>query len=166
MIDKKDILKMVKHIKRRSRHVPDRRIIHPQREWAIGLLLFFVILGVGSVFSASRFWYFSTIDQALEDNDIQVVEYKVGGMQEALRFFDEQTLRFQQIRNGIIPVERVFEEEIRDESIENEIAEEGEQEESEAAIESSEEEEVEPVEEVVPDTEDTTIEAEGGLDVE
>ncbi|MEL6804515.1 MAG: hypothetical protein AAFO91_12135 [Bacteroidota bacterium] len=103
MITKKDILAMVSHISRRSRRVPDRRLIHPMREWVIGLVLFTVVLIGGGYLSASQFSYFSSVDAQLEKSDVAVAAYDATGMEAVLLFFDERTLQFQQIRNGIIP---------------------------------------------------------------
>lgn len=39
MISKSDIIRIVKHVGKKSRGIPDRRIMHPGRDWVIGLLM-------------------------------------------------------------------------------------------------------------------------------
>lgn len=94
---------MIKHVARRSRNVPDRRLMHPKREWLIGLGLFTLVLVVSGIVSAQRFAYFSHIETHLEATELNVVTYKTGAMNDVIRQYDERTVRFQQLRNGIAP---------------------------------------------------------------
>ena len=55
MISKKDITKMVKNVVRRDRGVPDRRLMHPRREWSVGLLLWITVVLAGGFYAAVTF---------------------------------------------------------------------------------------------------------------
>ena len=61
MIEKNDILKMVHHITKRSRGIPDKRLMHPVREWLIGLVCVVVVLAVGVMYSTRLFTMFSDV---------------------------------------------------------------------------------------------------------
>ncbi len=56
MITKHSILKMVRHIVRRDAGHPDRRIMHPARDWFIGLLGVGVVFLGGGVYAGYLFW--------------------------------------------------------------------------------------------------------------
>lgn len=46
---------MAKHVFKRGQGIPDKRLLHPKRDWVIGLFLFGIVLTVGSIFSAQLF---------------------------------------------------------------------------------------------------------------
>lgn len=58
MIDTTDITKMVKHIVRRGQGVADPHIMHPMREWLLGVsvVLLLVMLGAGLSFHLYRIY--------------------------------------------------------------------------------------------------------------
>ena len=37
MIPKVELIKMFRHLKKRGRNIPDNKLIHPIRDWTIGL---------------------------------------------------------------------------------------------------------------------------------
>ena len=63
MIQKKDILKMAKHVFKRGRGIPDKRLLHPRRDWTIGLVLFVTVFVSGSVIAGQSF---------VKNQDIQI----------------------------------------------------------------------------------------------
>jgi len=103
MITKKEILKMVTHVTKRAVNIPDRKLIHPDREWAIGLLACFLFLVAGFVYNAQRFSYFNSIEAHLTESSSGIVKYNRSDLENVLQHFDEQTVKFQQLRNGIEP---------------------------------------------------------------
>ncbi len=58
MIETKDISKMVKHIMRRNRGVVDPQIMHPMREWVIGIVITLIGMLGGSILAASLYQYY------------------------------------------------------------------------------------------------------------
>jgi len=103
MISKKDILKMIKHVSKRSRSIPDRRLMHPKREWTITLVMLAVVLVAGSVHSFYKFNKLSNLDKQLVAGESKVVEYKTSLLSDVLDFYEDRTSRFQQIKDGIVP---------------------------------------------------------------
>jgi hypothetical protein len=78
MIGKTDIQKMAKHIFRRSQNISDRHLIHPKREWGIGIVIFIVILSSGAYFSATNFSYYKDIEKKLPSQELNLVRYQSG----------------------------------------------------------------------------------------
>ena len=108
MITKKDILQMISHVARRSRSLPDTRLMHPKREWALGIIAFIVLIIIGGIVNAQNFRYYSSIDEQLEEGSSHVVMYKETAMREVLEYYSDRTARFQQLRNSIVPVKPVI----------------------------------------------------------
>lgn len=104
MITKQDIQKMIKHVARRSRNIPDRRLLRPRREWVIAILGFLVVVSIGGTFSAERFHYLRNIDEHVEDNSLDVVEYKQGTMKKVIDHYLSRQEKFSQLQSGIAPV--------------------------------------------------------------
>ncbi len=101
MITKEDILKMVTNVSRRSRNIPDSRLIHPEREWSLAIIVFVLLLIGIFTLNAKRFAYFNDIEGQLSDDASSAVEYKYGTMREVLNSYGERTFRFQELRQGI-----------------------------------------------------------------
>lgn len=75
MIKKSDILKFIKHVHRKSSGLPDRRLMHPRREWLIGLGIFFIVVVIGAVISIGSFETYKNIDQRDYKVDVTVPTY-------------------------------------------------------------------------------------------
>ena len=101
MITKEDILKMVTKVSRRSRNIQDSRLIHPEREWSLAIIVFVLLLVGIFTLNAKRFAYFNNIEAQLSDETSSAVEYKYGTMQEVLDSYGEKTLLFQELRQGV-----------------------------------------------------------------
>ncbi len=97
MITKEDILIMVKTVFRRSRNIPETRLLHPEREWSIGVSIFLLLLVGMFVLNAKRFSYFNNIEKQLSDES-SVIEYKYGAMREVLRVYEAKEARFRELR--------------------------------------------------------------------
>lgn len=61
MITKTDIFRMARHAFRRSQGIPDRHIMHADREWLIGLLGVVVAVGVGSVVTTRQYFFYQAL---------------------------------------------------------------------------------------------------------
>ena len=63
MIDKKSIIKMAEHVFRKSQGYPDRRLMHPKREWGIGIGIFLVLVSAGAIGAFSVFTSYRDFSQ-------------------------------------------------------------------------------------------------------
>ena len=82
--DKSQIIAMAKHVFKRGSGVPDKRLMHPRREWGVGILLFAVILIVGSILSANAFSRFRNIDTDNGQASLTIPNYRSNLVFEAL----------------------------------------------------------------------------------
>ncbi len=76
MIDKNDILRFAKHVYTRGQGVPDRKLLHPKRDWAIGLSVFLLIVFAGGVLSTNLFEAYKNVQTRKVDVAIQIPVYK------------------------------------------------------------------------------------------
>lgn len=120
MISKKDITKAAKKILRRQKGLRDHQIIHPQREWIIGLLLMCFIVGGIAVWSSTT--YLSITDQSVTTNNSETgsqTVYRTEVVDAALTMFRERAENYEKLlENRIVtpvvtapPVQEVDEEE-------------------------------------------------------
>ena len=98
MIERKDILKMVRHVTKRSRGVPDKKLIHPRREWLIGLVLFIVVLAGGLTYNSFSYQKALTVGSEESEGTTGVVQYRTGLVEDALTIYRERKLRFEELR--------------------------------------------------------------------
>jgi hypothetical protein len=85
MIETKDITKMVHHIARRNRGVADPQIMHPMREWIIGIGVTSAGIFGGAVLAASLYSYYSAKKDATVSMAETVVPYNAAVVDQALR---------------------------------------------------------------------------------
>ena len=104
MINKNDILKMVKSVARRAEGKADRRLLSPGREWAIGLLFTVVLIIAGAVYDINRFSHFLTIEETLPPSSLDQVDYRHGTMSEVLKQFEAHSQEFERLRGNLVPV--------------------------------------------------------------
>ena len=105
MIETKDIIKMVAHIVRHDNGVPDTRIMHPLREWLIGLVGVTVGVACGSVFAGATYHAYSLSTR----NEIEVIEtavpYKAALVDQALEtYLAKQAVYEKLIVANIVPI--------------------------------------------------------------
>ncbi len=98
MIGTKNILKITRHVMKRNKGAFDVDLIHPGREWFIGLLVssaLFLILGgyAGYLFHSQS----KKLAQPVSP-DSTLVEYKQEHAREVLNRFGERTKEFEQLR--------------------------------------------------------------------
>lgn len=106
MIETKDITKMVAHIIRRDRGMADPLIMHPTREWFVGLGITTLIVLLGSWFC----WYIyteysQTINTAVSVTE-PVVPYQAATIAEAITIYENKQIKYSEILGGevITPV--------------------------------------------------------------
>ncbi|MEM9336716.1 MAG: hypothetical protein AAGA35_02585 [Patescibacteria group bacterium] len=91
MIEKKDIIKMARHVLKRARGRRDHQIMHPEREWLVGLLGFVVVVGVGSYWVWQQFERYSNLDPVGGESAVVSVAYRGEIVQAAIDRFGEKT---------------------------------------------------------------------------
>lgn len=97
MINKSDILQLVKHIHRKDRGVPDRQPMHPRREWLIGVAVFLMVIIVGIVLSARSFENYQTIDTKVYTVDAAVPSYNQTLAGTVLSYYKERKQAYEQL---------------------------------------------------------------------
>lgn len=100
MIDKKHIIKIAKHAFKRSQGIPDRKLIHPRREWALGILFFAAILIGGSFLSALSFAEFRNITTEGGEAGIAVPRYNESLISQAIDFYKQKQAVFNSLTNN------------------------------------------------------------------
>lgn len=88
MIQKRDILKMVRAVHRHGRGGKTHRFIHPAREWVIGLLFALLALVGGMGYAAYTYNAYNTIERTLTVPEVQTVRYQAVQVERALEIFD------------------------------------------------------------------------------
>lgn len=110
MIDKNAILKFVKHVHKRGRGVADRRLLHPQREWLIGLGVFVVGFAIATLVSMYIFRTYKNIDQVTYEVDKELPVYQAELVTRVLETFAQRELYFDALVAGIQPRIELMEE--------------------------------------------------------
>lgn len=110
MIDKNTILKFVKHVHKRGQGVSDRRLLHPQRDWLIGVGVFVVAFGAATVASIHVFGLYKNIDQQIYEVNKELPKYQEVAVTTVLETFAKRELYFDALVAGIQPKIEVVEE--------------------------------------------------------
>ena len=97
--DKTQIIKMADHVFKRSRGIPDKRLMHPRREWAIGIILFAIILIAGSAMSAQSFNRFRNIDTSNGEADITIPLYNQVLVTEVINEYSARAAEYKDLIN-------------------------------------------------------------------
>lgn len=104
MMDKKDIIKIAKHAFKRGQGVPDKRLIHPRRDWAIGILIFAAILFLGGYYSASLFSKYQNIEiSAPGEAGVKVPHYDESSIEATINIYNKRAAEYQALV-GEVPV--------------------------------------------------------------
>ena len=100
MIETKDIKNMVAHIIRRDKGIADPQLMHPTREWFVGLFIAFVIVVCGSWFCV---YIFSTYRDKMNTPVVvtePAVPYQAARIAEAIKIFEAKQRTFSEILTG------------------------------------------------------------------
>lgn len=84
MIEAHDIKKMVQGVVRRNRGLRDRRIMHPARDWFIGLGVMLLCVIAGGSYSAVLYVTYDTIDYSKTDIDQTLITYRSASVEAAI----------------------------------------------------------------------------------
>jgi len=105
MITKKEILNLVSHIIRRNKGVPDRRLMHPEREWFVGLGVALLIGLGGSLYAGSFFFSQEQVIKETFTVSSDTIRYKKDVVDEVFGTYRARSLEFDALReqDGILP---------------------------------------------------------------
>lgn len=78
---------MSEHVFKRGKGYPDRRLMHPHREWALGLAALMVVLCTGGFFAAQTYIQYRDIKMLEEVALQQVPQYNDVAVQNVLAAF-------------------------------------------------------------------------------
>jgi len=95
---------MVTDVFHRSQGYPDRQLLHPQREWGIGVLMFIVVVMAGSAFVATIFVQYRDLSLAQGNVEESIPQYRAVIVQDALELYRARTEEYQQLRGEVISV--------------------------------------------------------------
>jgi len=118
MINKKEILKIAKGILRKQKGIRDHQIIHPAREWWIGVLLSLVVFSGIATWSIATYSEYSNTSVVASTQATETgVVYRESLIEAALEQFSERQDNYEQlllnrVRNIPVVVEEVIEFEI------------------------------------------------------
>jgi hypothetical protein len=109
MINKQEFKKMAKDIFKVSKGIQNPQLVHPRREWFIGLFIGLIILGSTIVWSGNRYLFYRNL--AVSENvsgkqDIPV--YRETLVKEALNSYSERNNEYERLTKRS-PVESVKE---------------------------------------------------------
>ncbi len=87
MITKQDILNMVKRVSLHTRSPQDDRLIKPEREWAMGLIILVAGLTIVSVYNTKNFLFYKDIEKNLPESQVMTPKYNTDGMAKVLEYY-------------------------------------------------------------------------------
>ena len=103
MITKNDIIGMARHITRRGNNIPDMKLMHPTREWFVGLGIVLITVIAGATYNAFSFRYYSSLESRVVGGSAEVVAYRGDAVQRVLATYQTRSATFDALRAGIVP---------------------------------------------------------------
>lgn len=97
MIEKKDILKMAKHVFKRAGGGRDHEIMHPYREWGAGVLVALIIAIAGASLAVERYLTYSGINVEVSDIGDDAVKYRGAQVEQALLMYEDRKRKFENL---------------------------------------------------------------------
>ncbi len=88
---------MSEHVFKKGKGYPDRRLMHPRREWVLGVMMFLTVIFVGGVLAAQAYVQYRDIE-ALEEVALQQVpQYNDVAVQNVLTLFRERNTIYEDL---------------------------------------------------------------------
>ncbi len=109
MMEKTDFLKMAKTVFKRGQGVPDKRLMHPKRDWGIGILIFVFVSVAGSYLSASSFSQYRNIEVSGGQSANKLPRYNEKQIESAIEDYAAKTASFSALVGDKVEVEEVIE---------------------------------------------------------
>lgn len=106
MISKQDILKMARVVTKRSQGYHAPKIVHPNRDWLIGVALFIVVATTGGILNAKTHVVYNNLGTQVGETQITHTEYKTNQADAALMIFRERQKNYKTLMNeiAVVPV--------------------------------------------------------------
>lgn len=116
MISKRDITKFTKRIIRNQRGLQDHQMIHPRREWGVGLVVGMLAFTGGAVWSYITYNEVRERDiESVNPAEVQQNVYQEGLVNAALSEFRQRKISYETLLNAstfIAPIQEEVEEEV------------------------------------------------------
>jgi len=81
---------MAKQVFRKTQGYPDRRIMHPHREWGSGILVFAVIVIVGGIFTGKVFISYLEVTATPDETGSSIPRYRESSVREAIDLYQKK----------------------------------------------------------------------------
>jgi len=104
MMNKGNILQFIQHVHKKGRGIPDRRPMHPHREWLTGLLLFAIVTALGTGVGIWSFETYKNIDKKTYTVDVTIPEYNEKLAQTVLTYYGQRKQNYQTAVGQIEPI--------------------------------------------------------------
>lgn len=88
---------MITQVHRRAQGAAEKRVIHPYREWGIGLCVMTVCFLGGVAYSAYTYIQFNTIEDQLDTPAPKVIRYQESTVDRTLEFFSARRTAYQAV---------------------------------------------------------------------
>ena len=94
MITKANIIDFTQRVRRHARRLPDRRLMHPEREWLIGLSLLIGIVLVGGALALIQFTSYLNLDSQVKVAPPTMTVLQLGELEAARTLMQDRTEAF------------------------------------------------------------------------
>jgi hypothetical protein len=112
MMNKKEIKRFAKNIIRSQKGVQNRQLMHPRREWMIGIFIAVCIFAASITWSSIQYFeYQNSEQQTVVESNAPVAVYRETLVQEALAAFEQKSIRLNILLGGrasLLPDEEVL----------------------------------------------------------
>lgn len=110
MIENTFVKKVVQGILRnRKQSILDRSIMHPYREWFIGLLAALCVVGVSTVWGVSTYLEFSNVSVGGESTPEENLVYRESLVETALDDFTKRRQDYENLKQDLLTVQKPVE---------------------------------------------------------
>ena len=100
MISKKDIISMARQVFRRSQDRQSRELMHPVREWFIGLGAFALVAGAGSLYVWNEFNFYQSLSPEGGQVEMELVSYHEAAAEAAIERFAAKSATYTELVNA------------------------------------------------------------------
>ncbi|MFT5037247.1 MAG: hypothetical protein ACI9VM_000825 [Candidatus Azotimanducaceae bacterium] len=111
MIDKKNILQMVRHVTRHTQGHEQRRLVDPRREWFLGICVFIIIATMGSVLNAKTHVKYNSLESTIVSTNASMIKYDEAAATAAIDLYTQKLSLFDELAADVpdLPVEETIE---------------------------------------------------------
>jgi len=100
MIDRKEFKKMAKKILKSDRGVQNPKLMHPAREWAVGILIGLIIIAASGAWSSNTYISYRTnSDINSNTSEKEIVVYRASQVEAALKTYADREAEFESLMN-------------------------------------------------------------------